>query len=138
MRGWVWCAVPLLQKFRPPFMPAALVKAAGHTALVSVGYQLANALYWVVFIGLVLALVSVYFRLGGRAGGLGAVGIPIGLVVATLVGGSLTQAPRPPPLTLNPRSGPDLRFRTSEPLPEVPQEGIEPPTGGLEGRCSIP
>ena len=34
-----------------------------------------NALYWVVFIGLVLALVSVYFRLGGRAGGLGAVGL---------------------------------------------------------------
>ncbi|MET3175114.1 UNVERIFIED_ORG: CHASE2 domain-containing sensor protein [Arthrobacter sp. UYCu721] len=32
-----------------------------------------NALYWVVFIGLVLALVSVYFRLGGRARGLGAV-----------------------------------------------------------------
>ncbi len=23
-------------------------------------------------------------------------------------------------------------------LPYVPQEGIEPPTGGLEGRCSIP
>lgn len=21
---------------------------------------------------------------------------------------------------------------------KVPQEGIEPPTGGLEGRCSIP
>jgi hypothetical protein len=31
-----------------------------------------------------------------------------------------------------------LRFRRSEPLFCVPQEGIEPPTGGLEGRCSIP
>ena len=84
MRGCMWYAVPLLQVSRPPFMSAALVKAAGHTALVSVGCQLANALYWVVFFGLVLALVSVYFRLGGWAGGLGAVGIPIGLVVATL------------------------------------------------------
>jgi hypothetical protein len=39
-----------------------------------------NALYWVVFIGLVLALVSVYFRLGGRAGGLGAVAFCFALV----------------------------------------------------------
>lgn len=31
-----------------------------------------------------------------------------------------------------------LRFRRPEPLFLVPQEGIEPPTGGLEGRCSIP
>lgn len=39
-----------------------------------------NALYWVVFIGLVLALVSVYFRLGGRARGLGAVAFCFALV----------------------------------------------------------
>ena len=31
-----------------------------------------------------------------------------------------------------------LRWRRREQLPFVPQEGIEPPTGGLEGRCSIP
>lgn len=43
-------------------------------------FQVANALYWVVFIGLVLALVSVYFRLGGRARGLGAVGFCFALV----------------------------------------------------------
>lgn len=36
------------------------------------------------------------------------------------------------------KNGPDTRFRTSEPFVVVPQEGIEPPTGGLEGRCSIP
>jgi hypothetical protein len=36
-------------------------------------FQVTNALYWVVFMGLTLALVSVYFRFGGRAGGLGAV-----------------------------------------------------------------
>lgn len=42
-------------------------------------FQVTNALYWVVFIGLTLALVSVYFRLGGRAGGLGAVGFCIAL-----------------------------------------------------------
>ncbi|WP_163164099.1 hypothetical protein [Arthrobacter sp. Alg241-R88] len=88
-------------------MTTPLVKAAGHTALVSGvvfaavdvarlltadrsleriemmrqgPFQLANALYWVVFIGLVLALVSVYFRLGGRAGGLGAVAFCFALV----------------------------------------------------------
>jgi hypothetical protein len=43
-------------------------------------FQVTNALYWVVFIGLTLALVSVYFRLGGRAGGLGAVGFCFALV----------------------------------------------------------
>ncbi|MET1085925.1 MAG: hypothetical protein ABWY04_02195 [Arthrobacter sp.] len=43
-------------------------------------FQIANALYWVVFIGLVLALVSAYFRLGGRAGGLGAAGFCFALV----------------------------------------------------------
>jgi hypothetical protein len=43
-------------------------------------FQVTNALYWVVFIGLVLALVSVYFRLGGRAGGLGAVAFCFALV----------------------------------------------------------
>ena len=31
-------------------------------------FQLTNALYWVVFIGLILALVSVYFRFADRAG----------------------------------------------------------------------
>jgi hypothetical protein len=36
-------------------------------------FQVTNALYWVVFMGLTLALVSVYFRFGGREGGLGAV-----------------------------------------------------------------
>ncbi len=88
-------------------MTTPLVKAAGHTALVSGVvfaavdvarlltadrsleriemmrqelFQLANALYWVVFIGLVLALVSVYFRLGGRAGGMGAVAFCFALV----------------------------------------------------------
>ena len=81
-------------------MTSPLAKAAGPIALVSgivfaavdvarllaadrsldriemmrqVPFQVTNALYWVVFIGLVLALVSVYFRLGGRAGALGAV-----------------------------------------------------------------
>ena len=43
-------------------------------------FQVTNAVYWVVFIGLVLALVSVYFRLGGRARGLGAVGFCFALV----------------------------------------------------------
>jgi hypothetical protein len=43
-------------------------------------FQVTNALYWVVFIGLVLALVSVYFRLGSRARGLGAVGFCFALV----------------------------------------------------------
>ena len=43
-------------------------------------FQITNALYWVVFIGLTLALASVYFRLGGRAGGLGAVGFCFALV----------------------------------------------------------
>ncbi|WP_248763243.1 hypothetical protein [Pseudarthrobacter sp. SSS035] len=43
-------------------------------------FIVANALYWVVFIGLVLALVSVYFRLGGRARGLGAVAFCFALV----------------------------------------------------------
>lgn len=43
-------------------------------------FQVTNALYWVVFIGLTLALVSVYFRLGGRAGGLGAAAFCIALV----------------------------------------------------------
>jgi hypothetical protein len=43
-------------------------------------FQVANALYWVVFIGLVLALVSVYFRFAGRTGGLGAVGFCFALV----------------------------------------------------------
>jgi hypothetical protein len=43
-------------------------------------FQVTNALYWVVFIGLVLALVSVYFRLGGRARGLGAVAFCFALV----------------------------------------------------------
>ncbi|MDQ5863242.1 MAG: hypothetical protein M3536_13380 [Actinomycetota bacterium] len=43
-------------------------------------FQVTNALYWVVFIGLVLALVSVYFRLGGRARRLGAVGFCFALV----------------------------------------------------------
>src|SRR5690349_9072307 len=43
-------------------------------------FQVTNALYWVVFIGLTLALVSVYFRLGGRAGRLGAAGFCIALV----------------------------------------------------------
>ncbi|RAM38425.1 hypothetical protein [Arthrobacter globiformis] len=37
-------------------------------------FQITNALYWVVFIGLTLALVSVYFRYAEPAGGLGAVG----------------------------------------------------------------
>lgn len=43
-------------------------------------FQVTNALYWMVFIGLVLALVSVYFRLGGQAGGLGAAGFCFALV----------------------------------------------------------
>lgn len=43
-------------------------------------FQVANALYLVVFIGLVLALVSVDFRLGGRARGLGAAGFCFALV----------------------------------------------------------
>lgn len=43
-------------------------------------FQLANALYWVVFIGLVLALASVYFRSANRTGGLGAVGFCFALV----------------------------------------------------------
>jgi hypothetical protein len=43
-------------------------------------FQVTNALYWVVFIGLTLALVSVYFRFGGRAGRLGAVGFCFALV----------------------------------------------------------
>ena len=43
-------------------------------------FQVANALYWVVFIGLVLALVSVYFRSASRTGGLGAVGFCFALV----------------------------------------------------------
>jgi hypothetical protein len=43
-------------------------------------FQVTNALYWVVFIGLVLALVSVYFRSASRAGGLGAVGFCFALV----------------------------------------------------------
>ena len=32
-------------------------------------FVVTNALYWVVFIGLVVALVSVYFRSAGRTGG---------------------------------------------------------------------
>ncbi|WP_395401880.1 hypothetical protein ACHMXB_00720 [Arthrobacter sp. UC242_113] len=36
-------------------------------------FQVTNALYWVAFIPLTLALVSVYFRFANRAGGLGAV-----------------------------------------------------------------
>ncbi|WP_426228400.1 hypothetical protein [Pseudarthrobacter sp. DSP2-3-2b1] len=43
-------------------------------------FQVTNALYWVVFIGLVLALVSVYYRLGDRARGLGAVAFCFALV----------------------------------------------------------
>lgn len=43
-------------------------------------FQVTNALYWVVFIGLVLALVSVYHRLGDRARGLGAVAFCFALV----------------------------------------------------------
>ncbi|MBT2554623.1 hypothetical protein [Arthrobacter sp. ISL-5] len=43
-------------------------------------FQVTNALYWVVFIGLVLALVSVYFRSASRTGGLGAVGFCFALV----------------------------------------------------------
>jgi hypothetical protein len=43
-------------------------------------FVVTNALYWVVFIGLVLALVSVYFRSAGRTGGLGAVGFCFALV----------------------------------------------------------
>jgi hypothetical protein len=43
-------------------------------------FQITNALYWVVFIGLTVALVSVYFRLGGRAGGLGVIGFCFALV----------------------------------------------------------
>jgi hypothetical protein len=43
-------------------------------------FQVTNALYWVVFIGLTLALVSVYFRFGGRAGRLAAVGFCFALV----------------------------------------------------------
>ena len=43
-------------------------------------FQVTDALYWVVFIGLVLALASVYFRLGGRARALGAVGFCFALV----------------------------------------------------------
>lgn len=88
-------------------MTSPLVKAAGPIALVSgvvfaavdaahllaadrsldriemmrqTPFQVTNAVYWVVFIGLVLALVSVYFRLGGRARGLGAVGFCFALV----------------------------------------------------------
>jgi hypothetical protein len=87
-------------------MSSPLASAAGHIALVSglafaavdvarlltadrnldriemmrqAPFQVANALYWVVFVGLTLALVAVYFRLGGRAGGLGAVGFCIAL-----------------------------------------------------------
>ncbi|MBT2547739.1 hypothetical protein [Arthrobacter sp. ISL-65] len=43
-------------------------------------FQVTNALYWVVFVPLTLALVCVYFRLAGRAGGLGAVGFCFALV----------------------------------------------------------
>ena len=43
-------------------------------------FVVTNALYWAVFIGLVLALVSVYFRSAGRTGGLGAVGFCFALV----------------------------------------------------------
>lgn len=43
-------------------------------------FVVTNALYWVVFIGLVLALVSVYFRSAGSTGGLGAVGFCFALV----------------------------------------------------------
>jgi hypothetical protein len=43
-------------------------------------FQLTNALYWVAFIGLVLALVSVYYRLGRRARGLGAAAFCFALV----------------------------------------------------------
>ena len=52
-------------------------------------FQVTNALYWVVFIGLILALVSVYFRLGGRAGGLGAVGFCFALVGALDMAGNM-------------------------------------------------
>jgi hypothetical protein len=88
-------------------MTSPLVKAAGPIALVSgmvfaavdaarllaadrsleridmmrqAPFQVTNALYWVVFIGLVLALVSVYFRLGSRSGGLGAAAFCFALV----------------------------------------------------------
>jgi hypothetical protein len=43
-------------------------------------FQVTNALYWLVFIGLTLALVSVYFRFGGRTGRLSAVGFCFALV----------------------------------------------------------
>ncbi|MDR6558352.1 hypothetical protein J2809_002722 [Arthrobacter pascens] len=43
-------------------------------------FVVANALYWVVFVGLVLALVSVYLRYAARTGGLGAVGFCFALV----------------------------------------------------------
>ena len=54
-----------------------------------VPFQVANAVYWVVFIGLVLALVSVYFRLGGRARGLGAVGFCFALVGTLNMAGNM-------------------------------------------------
>ncbi|MGN7251850.1 hypothetical protein [Arthrobacter sp. SAFR-014] len=37
-------------------------------------FQVTNALYWVAFVPLTIALVCVYFRVADRAGGLGAVG----------------------------------------------------------------
>lgn len=43
-------------------------------------FVVANALYWVVFVGLVLALVSVYLRYAPHTGGLGAVGFCFALV----------------------------------------------------------
>jgi hypothetical protein len=43
-------------------------------------FQVTNAVYWVAFIGLVLALVSVYYRLGDRARGLGAAAFCFALV----------------------------------------------------------
>lgn len=60
-------------------------------------FQVTNALYRVVFIGLVLALVSVYFRLGGRARALGAVGFCFALVGTLDMAGNmwLTASPAP-------------------------------------------
>jgi hypothetical protein len=43
-------------------------------------FQVTNALYFVVFIGLVLALVSVYLRYAGRTGALGVAGFCAALV----------------------------------------------------------
>lgn len=43
-------------------------------------FQVTNALYFVVFIGLMLALVAVYFRYADRAGRLGVVGFCFALV----------------------------------------------------------